>query len=250
MKLQKSKKSRNRVPIEKEEEEPAELSSTSEEQRPAENVSLLEEFERVAALASSSSGEAIISHECCISSDVGVTSQEPEGTQEPTETEAQPSAPSAPSAPPSTTVHVVQYPNLQPMQLSNAQVEEHSAKIVYRQAESPTGFALARSHIKPLSTEELRQIYDCPELELAKQFELEFLMNSLLETSEADPLYAAVMEYYELQGKITSNLHDVEKLRKGCAESQKQIWVRQPVTRTFSGTCGDGNVVQECVTYE
>lgn len=247
MKLQKSKKSRNRVPIEKEEEEPAELSSTSEEQRPAENVSLLEEFERVATLASSSSGEAIISHECCISSDVGVTPQEPEGTQEPTETEAQPSAP---SAPPSTTVHVVQYPNLQPMQLSNAQVEEHSAKIVYRQAESPTGFALARSHIKPLSTEELRQIYDCPELELAKQFELEFLMNSLLETSEADPLYAAVMEYYELQGKITSNLHDVEKLRKGCAESQKQIWVRQPVTRTFSGTCGDGNVVQECVTYE
>nr|NP_650752.2 ectopic P-granules autophagy protein 5, isoform C [Drosophila melanogaster]Q9VE34.2 RecName: Full=Ectopic P granules protein 5 homolog [Drosophila melanogaster]AAF55595.2 ectopic P-granules autophagy protein 5, isoform C [Drosophila melanogaster] len=245
-KKEKSKKSRNRVPIEKEEEEPAEL-STSEEQRPAENVSLLEEFERVATLASSSSGEAIISHECCISSDVGVTSQEPEGTQEPTETEAQPSAP---SAPPSTTVHVVQYPNLQPMQLSNAQVEEHSAKIVYRQAESPTGFALARSHIKLLSTEELRQIYDCPELELAKQFELEFLMNSLLETSEADPLYAAVMEYYELQGKITSNLHDVEKLRKGCAESQKQIWVRQPVTRTFSGTCGDGNVVQECVTYD
>ncbi|XP_017041076.1 LOW QUALITY PROTEIN: ectopic P granules protein 5 homolog [Drosophila ficusphila] len=245
-KKEKSKRSRHAVQIQKEEEENAEL-STSEEQRPAENVSLLEEFERVAALASSSSGEAIISHECSVSSDVREKPEVSE-TQEPTETETEPSAP---SAPPSTTVHIVQYPNLQPMQLSNSQVEEHSAKIVYRRAESSSsGFALAKSHIKPWNAQELRQIYDCPELELAKQFELEFLMNSLLESSESDPLYAALMEYYELQGKITANLHDVEKLRKGCTESQKQIWVRQPVTRNFSGTCGDGNVVQESITYD
>ncbi|XP_052836525.1 ectopic P granules protein 5 homolog [Drosophila gunungcola] len=243
----KSKRSRNEGQIQKEEEEHAEL-STSEEQRPAENVSLLEEFERVAAMASSSSGEAIVSHECCISSDVRESPVEPETeTLEPIETTAEPSAP---SAPPPTTVHIVQYPNLQPMQLSNSRVEEHSAKIVYRQTESASGFALARSHIKPLSVEELRQIYDCPDLELVKQFELEFLMNSLLESSESDPLYAALIEYYELQGKITSNLHDVEKIRKGCSDSQKQIWARQPVTRTFSGTCGDGNVVQESITYD
>ncbi|XP_016985100.2 ectopic P granules protein 5 homolog [Drosophila rhopaloa] len=247
VKPKKSKRSRNAGQFQKEEEEHAEL-STSEEQRPADNVSLLEEFERVAALASSSSGEAIISHECCISSDVRETPEEAEtDIQDPTETEAEPSAP---SAPPSTTVHIIQYPNLQPMQLSNTQVEEHSAKIVYQQAESPSGFALTRSHIKPLNPEELRQIYDCPDLELAKQFELEFLMNSLLESSESDPLYAALLEYYELQGKITSNLHDVEKMRKACTESQKQVWVRQPVTRTFSGTCGDGNVVQESITYD
>lgn len=212
-------------------------------------MSLLEEFERVAALAS---GQAIISHECCISSDVPQElSQEPEPEPEAEAQIQEETEPSAPTAPPSASVHIIQYPNLQPLHLSNAQVEEHSSKIVYRQAEkSPTGFALARSHIKPLSAEQLKQIYDCPDLELAKQFELEFLMNSLLESSESDPLYAALLEYYELQGKLTSNLHDVEKLRKSCPETQKQIWVRQPVTRTFSGTCGDGNVVQESVTYE
>ncbi|XP_017037889.1 ectopic P granules protein 5 homolog [Drosophila kikkawai] len=250
-KKEKAKKSRGGARQAPKEEDETEELSTSEEQRPVENVSLLEEFERVAALAS---GQPIISHDCSISSDVlQELPQEPEPEPEPQmETQNQEETePSAPTAPPSTSVRIVQYPNLQPMHLSNAQVEEHTSKIVYRQAESsPTGFALARSHIKPLNAEQSKQIYDCPDLELAKQFELEFLMNSLLESSESDPLYAALLEYYELQGKLTSNLHDVEKLRKSCPETQKQIWEREPVTRTFSGTCGDGNVVQESVTYD
>ncbi|XP_017104957.2 ectopic P granules protein 5 homolog [Drosophila bipectinata] len=253
-KKEKTKKQRSDRQIPKEEEEePAKLSTSNDEQREEEqeNVSLLEELERVAALAGSSSDANIVSHDCCISSDVRELPEESaaeEKTIVVTQTEAEP------SAPPSTTnvvPHVVQYPNLLPMHVSNAQVEEQSAKIVYRQAETQaSGFALARSNVKPLSDEQLRQIYNCPDLDLAKQFELEFLMNSLLESSEADPLYAALLEYYELQGKITSNLHDVKKWRKNCGVSQKQIWTKESVTRNFSGTCGDGNAVQESVTYE
>ncbi|XP_033245802.1 ectopic P granules protein 5 homolog [Drosophila miranda] len=254
VKTKKPQRENQQQRLQEEDECDDELSTSSvaaPEQRPAENASLLEEFERVAALASSSGSgaETIISHDCCISSDILELPTEPEPEPE-LEPEAQ-LEPSAPSAPPSSSAKIVQYPNLQPMKLSNAQIEEHSSKIVFRQADcQPSGFALVRSNLKPLDAEQLRQIYDCPDMELAKQFELEFLMNSLLETSETDPLYAALLEYFNLQSKLTSNLHDVEKLRKSCVEAQEQIWARESVNRTFRATCGDGNAVQETITYE
>ncbi|XP_034665712.1 ectopic P granules protein 5 homolog [Drosophila subobscura] len=256
-KPQRESQQSQRLSLQEEEEHDDELSTSSvaaaPEQRATENVSLLEEFERVAALASSSSSgaEGIISHDCCISSDVLEVPTQPEAEAEPEPEPEVQLEPSAPSAPPSSSAKIVQYPNLQPMKLSNAQIEEHSSKIVFRQPDcQPVGFALVRSNLKPLDAEQLRKIYDCPDLELAKQFELEFLMNSLLESSEADPLYAALLEYYQLQSKLTSNLHDVEKLRKACVEAQEKIWERKSVSRTFRGTCGDGNVVQESITYE
>lgn len=234
--------------------------SRPHEQRPAETASLLEELERVAGSSNSNNKpEDIISHDCCISNDkqpdeIATISTE---TTTPTtsagditageQLEATPSAPVAPVA----SVPLVQYPNLQPIRLTNALIEEQSTKVVYKpqRVQSP-GYVLASSHLKPFTSEQLRQLYHCPDLEVAKQFELEFLMNTLLESSETDPLYLALQEYYNLQGKLTSNLHDIKSKRKQCQDAQQQVWVREPVTRNFSATCGDGNVVSESVTYE
>ncbi|XP_064550516.1 ectopic P granules protein 5 homolog [Drosophila montana] len=243
------------------EENENELSSNIDhEQRQLENASLLEEFERVAALASSSNSkaEAIISHDCCISSDV-VPDEQLEittaatNTQAPAASEELEPAPSAPCAPvaPAACVPLVQYPNLAPIRVANALVEEQRTPIVFRErvARSP-GFALASSHLKPFSSEQLKQIYQCTDLELVKQFELEFLMNTLLESSETDPLYLALQEYYNLQGKLSSNLHDVKDKRKECLDTQQLVWTREQVTRSFSASCGDGNVVRESITYD
>lgn len=243
-----------------EEEEPNDELSTSrpDEQRHGGTASLLEEFERVAALASSSNSNnnsaAIISHDCCISNDVkadeiATTSTTTTIIDMPAgeKLEATPSAPIAPL----TNVPVVQYPNLQPIRLTNAIIEEQSTDVVYKsQVVHSPGYVLASSHLKPFTCEQLRELYHCPELEQAKKFELEFLMNTLLESSETDPLYLALQEYYNIQGKLTSNLHDIKKKRKECKDAQQQVWVREPVTRSFSATCGDGNVVSESVTYE
>lgn len=169
------------------------------------------------------------------------------------EPEPTPSAPCAPCAPiaPVISAPLVQYPNLQPIRISNALIEEQKTQIVYKErgARSP-GFALASSHLKPFTSEQLKQIYQCSDLELVKQFELEFLMNTLLESSESDPLHVALQEYYDLQGKLSSNLHDIKNKRKDCLETQQQVWTREPVTRTFHASCGDGNVVRESITYE
>jgi len=248
-----------------EEEEDSDELSTSKgheekhEQR-KENASLLEEFERVAAMASSGNSrpEAIISHDCFISNDVVQevirTATTTADTDIKTETElmdkeqvAEPSAPTAPL----TSAPLVQYPNLQPMRLTNALIEEQQSQIVYRSqvARSP-GFALASSDLKPFTNEQLREIYHCPDLELAKQFELEFLMSTLLESSESDPLYLELQEYYNLQGKLSSNVHDIKERRKECQNVQQQVWTREPVTRTFSANCYDNNLVSESITYE
>ncbi|XP_030371319.1 ectopic P granules protein 5 homolog [Scaptodrosophila lebanonensis] len=234
---------------EEQEEDCDELSTSSAlahaaEQRQTENVAMLEECP--SALVNSNT-EQSKSHEHCTPSDAKADIS--------SENESTPTAPPAPcecNAPVLTVSKLVQYPDIQEMKQSNAILEEQKAEIFHRQQRQhhSSSFAIAHSQLKPLTTEELKQYYDCADLELVKQFELEFLMNTLLESSETDPLYAALLEYYNLQTKLTSNMHDVQKYRKECLDTQQVMWTREPVTRTFSATCGDGNVVRESITYD
>ncbi|XP_053947288.1 ectopic P granules protein 5 homolog isoform X1 [Anastrepha ludens] len=141
---------------------------------------------------------------------------------------------------------LLQYPNLMPLQLV-----ETKSKVVYqtKRTTSPK-YYFTNSQLLPFTAEQQKQLYYCAELDLVKQFELDFLMNSLLETYENDPLYAALLEYYNLQSKLAMNFYDVEKARKCVTESQSQIWIEVPITKTFSAACGDKVTVKESVTYK
>ncbi|XP_073818455.1 ectopic P-granules autophagy protein 5 isoform X2 [Musca autumnalis] len=143
------------------------------------------------------------------------------------------------------TSNIVQYPQIQSLRH-----EESITEVVYKppKVRSP-GFRLYASKLEAFSQDQLKQYYHCPELTMVQQFEMEFLTNSLLETHEQDPLYAALQEYYHLQSKLTMNLHDVKKFRKEAAAAQEHIWVEVPITKTFSEKCGDKVEVRETVTY-
>ncbi|ALC46612.1 CG14299 [Drosophila busckii] len=245
-KPKKEKPRKQRVAAKSEEEvlDYTSLSTSSEqaEQRTNENEALMEEL--VAGMASSCN--EIISHECYISNQPTEHTAQQSNEEQAEEKEEQlttdQSTPSAPEVP-ATSVKFVQYPNLQSVrQLSNIVNEERTASTVYK--------TTMASQLQPFTAEELTQIYCCPDLELAKQFELEFLMNTLLESSEADPLYLELLEYYSLQGKITANLYDINEKRKSCKDIPQQVWQRESVTRSFSATCGDGNTVRDSITYE
>lgn len=173
------------------------------------------------------------------------------------EVTASPSAPPALSTTSNTTTafpsevfaspsRIVQYPQLQALQH-----EESVTEVIYKppRLRSPE-FRLSSSKLQALSLEQLQQYYYCPELSMVQQFEMEFLMNSLLETYENDPLFAALQEYYHLQSKLTMNLHDVKKFRMEASAAQEHIWVEVPITKTFSDKCGDKIEVRETVTYK
>ncbi|XP_037950670.1 ectopic P granules protein 5 homolog isoform X2 [Teleopsis dalmanni] len=159
-----------------------------------------------------------------------------------------------PTAPPSSiysaaifapTPTIIQYPNLKPLQY-----DEQISKVVMKTHKTKAiDSCIINSNIKPFTIEELRQIYSCKELEIVKQFELEFLMNSLLESYDADPLYNALKEYYNLQSKLTMNLYDVNKFRTEADEARENIWIEVPITKTFSNLCADRVEVKESVTY-
>uniref|UniRef100_A0A1A9W6G3 Ectopic P granules protein 5 homolog n=1 Tax=Glossina brevipalpis TaxID=37001 RepID=A0A1A9W6G3_9MUSC len=145
-------------------------------------------------------------------------------------------------------VVITQYPNLLPMrQHEEKTVTELVNKLpkVHR-----PGFRLALIELQPFNCEQLQELYYCAELQQVQQFELEFLKNSLLETYESDPLYAALKSYYHLQAKLTMNIHDVNKFRQEAKKAQNHIWIKEPVTRTFSAKCGDNVELKETVTYE
>ncbi|XP_017477815.1 PREDICTED: ectopic P granules protein 5 homolog isoform X2 [Rhagoletis zephyria] len=169
----------------------------------------------------------------------------------------EPPIPTAPIADVSTSVAVPsgpadvlpnpQYPNLSPLQLV-----ETKSKVVYQTKKTATTSSkhyFTNSQLVPFTLEQQKQLYNCGELDFVKQFELDFLMNSLLETYENDPLHTALLEYYNLQSKLSMNVYDVEKARKAVNEAQKQIWGEIPVTKTFSAKCGDKVLVKESVTY-
>lgn len=151
-----------------------------------------------------------------------------------------------PSTSATTSSNLVQYPQIQ-----HFQYEETAPAVVYSPTKLRTSaFRLFSSKLQPLTQEQLYQYYYCPDLLVVQQFEMEFLMNSLLETYECDPLYAALQEYYHLQSKLTMNLHDVKKFRKEAEAAQEHIWVEVPITKTFSEKCGDKIEVKETVTYK
>ncbi|XP_011192881.2 ectopic P granules protein 5 homolog isoform X1 [Zeugodacus cucurbitae] len=143
------------------------------------------------------------------------------------------------------TVPVLQYPNL-----TTLQHVETKSNVIYKptKAASPK-YSFTNSQLLPFTLEQRKQLYHCADLDLVQQFELDFLMNSLLETYENDPLYAALIEYYNLQSKLSVNKYDVDKARKLVTNAQKHIWTEVPVTKTFSALCGDKVLVKETVTY-
>uniref|UniRef100_A0A0A1XQX2 Ectopic P granules protein 5 homolog n=1 Tax=Zeugodacus cucurbitae TaxID=28588 RepID=A0A0A1XQX2_ZEUCU len=144
------------------------------------------------------------------------------------------------------TVPVLQYPNL-----TTLQHVETKSNVIYKptKAASPK-YSFTNSQLLPFTLEQRKQLYHCADLDLVQQFELDFLMNSLLETYENDPLYAALIEYYNLQSKLSVNKYDVDKARKLVTNAQKHIWTEVPVTKTFSALCGDKVLVKETVTYK
>ncbi|XP_065371725.1 ectopic P granules protein 5 homolog isoform X2 [Calliphora vicina] len=149
--------------------------------------------------------------------------------------------------PPTTlsSTNLIQYPQIQ-----RFQYEETAPAVVYSPTKIRTSaFRLSASKLQPLSQEQLYQYYYCADLTVVQQFEMEFLMNSLLETYENEPLYAALQEYYHMQSKLTMNLHDVKKFRKEAGAAQEHIWVEVPITKTFSEKCGDKIEVKESVTF-
>lgn len=143
---------------------------------------------------------------------------------------------------------ITQYPTLLHLQQHE---ETPITDVVYKQpkARSP-GFRLALSDLQPFNCEQLRQLYYCAELQQVQHFEIEFLNNSLQETYESDPLHVALKKYYQLQSKLTMNIHDVNKFRQEATEAQNHIWLRESVTETFSAKCDDNIELKESVTYE
>lgn len=166
----------------------------------------------------------------------------------------EPSAPTAPIAVGAAataalipTPALVCYPDLS----SIKKTVETKSQVLYQQPKVKTAnYLLSNNKIKPFTEEQLKEIYLCSDLELVKQFELEFLMNSLLDTYDNDPLYIALMEYYNLQSKLTMNLHDVKKYRNESLDAQEEIWISVPITKTFSGRCADNVEVKETFTYK
>lgn len=144
------------------------------------------------------------------------------------------------------TAPIIQYPSLNKFQYAEDQTE-----ITFKppKIKSP-GFSLTNSKVIPFTAEQHKSIYNCTDLDLVKQFEIEFLMNSLLESQENDPLYAALTEYYKLQSKLTANLQDIEKIRKELEEKEANIWIKVPITKTYSAYCGCKSRVEESITYE
>ncbi|XP_067619599.1 ectopic P granules protein 5 homolog isoform X2 [Eurosta solidaginis] len=141
---------------------------------------------------------------------------------------------------------IAQYPNIEPLQYI-----ETTSKVIYEPKSVATPkYYFANTQLRPLTCEQQKELYHCAELDMVKQFELDFLMNSLLETYENDALYEALLEYWILQSKLTVNMYDVEKAKTCVENAQEHIWTQFQVTKSFSATCRDGVILKESVTYK
>jgi len=104
--------------------------------------------------------------------------------------------------------------------------------------------------VRPFTEQELASLYYNQELTLVDAFVTEFteaqLRCALLK--QQHKLYDLLMSYLRVRNHLVSNSYELERLKKSCRETQKQLWCLEKTSETENGECQDGNPVT--ATYE
>lgn len=110
--------------------------------------------------------------------------------------------------------------------------------------------ANAFKDVRPFTEQELASLYYNQELTLVDAFITEFteaqLRCALLK--QQHKLYELLMSYLRVRNHLVSNSYELERLKKSCRETQKQLWCLEKTSETENGECQDGNPVT--ATYE
>lgn len=105
--------------------------------------------------------------------------------------------------------------------------------------------------VKPFTEQQLIALYHNQELTLVDAFVTEFTEAQLRcgPLRQQHKLHELLMSYLRVRNHLIVNSYELERLKKSCRETQKQLWCLEKTSETESGECQDGNPVSAVHEY-
>ncbi|XP_011351380.2 ectopic P granules protein 5 homolog isoform X3 [Ooceraea biroi] len=118
-------------------------------------------------------------------------------------------------------------------------------------AESKKEVLSAFKDVKPFTEQQLTSLYQNQELALVDTFVTEFTETQLrcAPLRQQHRLHELLMSYLRVRNHLIANSYELERLKKNCRETQKQLWCLEKTSVTESGECQDGNPVSATHEY-
>lgn len=105
--------------------------------------------------------------------------------------------------------------------------------------------------VKPFTEQQLASLYHNQELMLVDAFVTEFTETQLrcAPLRQQHRLHELLMSYLRVRNHLIANSYELERLKKSCRETQKQLWCLEKTSETENGECQDGNPVSATHEY-
>lgn len=105
--------------------------------------------------------------------------------------------------------------------------------------------------VKPFTEQQLASLYHNQELMLVDAFVSEFTETQLrcAPLRQQHKLHELLMSYLRVRNHFIANSYELERLKKSCRETQKQLWCLEKTSETENGECQDGNPVTATHEY-
>lgn len=109
----------------------------------------------------------------------------------------------------------------------------------------------AFKEVKPFTELQLTSLYQNQELSLVDAFVTEFTETQLrcAPLRQQHRLHELLMNYLRVRNHFIANSYELERLKKNCRETQKQLWCLEKTSVTENGECQDGNPVSATHEY-
>ncbi|XP_012532933.1 ectopic P granules protein 5 homolog isoform X2 [Monomorium pharaonis] len=111
--------------------------------------------------------------------------------------------------------------------------------------------ASAFKDVRPFTEQQLASLYHNQELTLVDAFVAEFTEAQLrcAPLRQQHRLHELLMSYLRVRNHLIANSYELERLKKNCRETQKQLWCLEKTSETENGECQDGNPVTATHEY-
>lgn len=118
-------------------------------------------------------------------------------------------------------------------------------------SESKKNTLNAFKDVRPFTEQQLASLYHNQELTLVDAFIAEFTDTQLRcgPLRQQHRLHELLMSYLRVRNHLVTNSYELERLKKSCRETQKQLWCLEKTSTTESGECQDGNPVSATHEY-
>lgn len=148
------------------------------------------------------------------------------------EEEPVPVAPSAPAIEEDEPLQNLLYPNLHSVKANS--IQQTKERII----------------LKPFTNDQLKELYNNPELILAETFESDFINTELNNTHKDHPLFELIKKYSHSRYNLKVNMLDLHAYIKCFQENSQKVWIIENRITTYEGVCADGERIRKNELYE